>query len=74
MVSAQQEPPQGQQSDLKVPTTSSANRETALNMIQAPTGACMVDKQATTVPLVEMATEPSDASFKYIGVQVLIEQ
>jgi len=32
----------------------------------------MVGKQATMAQLVGMATEPSGASFKYIGVQVLI--
>jgi len=73
VVSAQQEQAhQGQQSGLKVPTTFSASRETVLNTMQAPMGACMVGKQATTAQLVGMATEPSDASFKYIGVQVLI--
>ena len=66
--------PQGQQSDLKEPTTSSGNRETVLNTMQALMGACMVDKQAITAQLVGMATEPSDASFEYIGVQVLIRR
>jgi hypothetical protein len=76
LVSAQQEQaqaPQGKQSKagLKEPVTFSNNQETVLNIMQALTAACKVGKQATTAQLAGIVTEPSEASFKYIGVQVL---
>ncbi len=60
--------------DLKVPTIFSGNRETVLNTMQALTVACMVGKQATTAQLAGMVTELFEASFTYIGVQVLIRR